>query len=58
MTAFLSATFVIMLLVAFVIVSGIGVLLNLMAGKGRAAVLWLFGCAIGIGLLFFTLGGF
>lgn len=57
MTAFLSTTFVILLLVVFVIVSSVVTLLNLLAGKGRASVLWLFGCAIGIGFLFFTLGG-
>lgn len=58
MTAFLIAAFVIMLLVGLVIVSGIAVLLNLLAGKGRAAMPWSLGFVIGVGLLIYILGGF
>lgn len=58
MTDFLSASFVIIILVLAVFGAGAFAFLNLLAGKDRAAVVWSLGFIIGIGLLIFTLGGF
>lgn len=57
MTEFLSASFVIIILVLAVFGAGAVAFLNLLAGKGRAAVVWLLGSIIGIGLLIYILGG-